>query len=122
MIPIDRRGGSDVVTKMRQTAQTAVAAGRKIVIFPQGTRTRPGVDRPYKGGVATLYETLGLQVVPMALNSGLLWPKGSFIKKPGLITIEFLPPIPPGLPRGEFLTRLKSELETVCDRLAEKPN
>ncbi len=56
--------------------------------------------------------------MPMALNSGLFWPKGSFIKKPGLITIEFLPPIPAGLPRTEMMRQLYDKLEAACDRLA----
>ncbi len=121
MIPIDRKGGSSTLSAMVAAAKIAANNGRKIVIFPQGTRVRPDEDRPYKSGVASLYQELGLPVVPMALNSGLLWPRNSFIKKSGLITIEFLPPIMPGLKRDAFMTRLKTELEAASLRLSSSP-
>ena len=117
MIPIDRKAGPAALSSMMQAARLAVVANRKIVIFPQGTRIPPGEDRPYKSGVASLYKELKLPVIPMALNSGMFWPKGSFVKKPGMITIEFLPPIMPGLPRDEFLTRLKNDLDGTSNRL-----
>jgi 1-acyl-sn-glycerol-3-phosphate acyltransferase len=117
MIPIDRGGGSKTISGMMDAAKKAIANKRKIVIFPQGTRTAPGEQRTYKGGVAVLYQELKLPVVPMALNSGLLWPKNSFWKKPGVITIEFLPPILPGLERHEMLARLKDELEGATNKL-----
>jgi 1-acyl-sn-glycerol-3-phosphate acyltransferase len=121
MIPIDRSAGSKVLVGMMQAAQRAVKRGRKIVIFPQGTRVPPGEKRPYKTGVAALYEELKLPIIPMALNSGVLWPRNSFIKKPGQITIEFLPPIPVGLPRDEVMRRLETDLETASERLAQLP-
>jgi 1-acyl-sn-glycerol-3-phosphate acyltransferase len=117
MIPINRSAHAHALVRMMEAAHKAVNEGRKIVIFPQGTRVAPGEQRSYKSGVAALYQELNLPVVPMALNSGLLWPKNSFIKKPGLITVEFLPPIPPGLPRDEMMTRLKEQLETATDEL-----
>ena len=67
--------------------------------------------------MAALYEELDLPVVPMALNSGVFWPRRKFIKRPGTITVEFLPPIPPGMDRDAFLKRLEDELETATDRL-----
>jgi 1-acyl-sn-glycerol-3-phosphate acyltransferase len=87
------------------------------VIFPEGTRGMPGEQRPYKSGVAALYQELNLPIVPMALNSGLLWPKNSFFKKPGTITVEFLPPIPPGLAREDMMQKLRDELEPAALRL-----
>ena len=118
MIPIDRAARGRVITRMMEAARQAVKDGRKIVIFPQGTRTAIGEVKTYKNGVATLYQELGLPVVPMALNSGLLWAKNSFLKKPGLITVEFLPPIPSGLPRDAMMEQLKNALEAASDRLA----
>jgi 1-acyl-sn-glycerol-3-phosphate acyltransferase len=118
MIPIDRSGGSKALMRMMTAARKAKAEDRRIVIFPQGTRVKPGERKPYKSGVAALYKELGLPIVPMAVNSGLFWPKGAFIKKPGLITIEFLPPIPADLPRAEMMQRLESQLEAASDRLA----
>jgi 1-acyl-sn-glycerol-3-phosphate acyltransferase len=120
MIPIDRAGRARALSRMLRAAHRAADAGRKIVIFPQGTRVAPGAVKPYKSGIAALYRELNLPIIPMALNSGLLWPKGSFIKRPGVITVEFLPPIPTGLPRGEMTARLKENLETASDRLAVK--
>jgi 1-acyl-sn-glycerol-3-phosphate acyltransferase len=117
MIPIDRGAHVRALTSMMQAAQKAAADGRKIVIFPQGTRVAPGDWRPYKNGVAALYQELQLPVVPMALNSGVLWPKHSFIKKPGTIMIEFLPPIAPGLPREEMMKLLREQLESATNYL-----
>jgi 1-acyl-sn-glycerol-3-phosphate acyltransferase len=119
MVAIDRARGVEALPRMMKSAQKVIGEGRKIVIFPQGTRVAPGEDRPYKNGVAALYQELNVPVVPMALNSGLLWGKNSFIKKHGVITIEFLPPIPPGLPRMEMMTRLRNDLEAATNRLIQ---
>jgi len=118
-IPIDRAGRTKTVNAMRDAARQAADQGRPIVIFPEGTRADPGASRPYKSGVAALYQELNIPVVPMALNSGLLWPKNSFLKKRGTITVEFLPPIPPGLPREEMMRRLRDELEPAALRLLD---
>ncbi len=118
LIPIDRQGGVKALSGMMKAARRAVAQNRKIVIFPQGTRLKPGIRKPYKVGVAALYQELELPVVPMAVNSGLFWPKGAFLKKPGTVTIEFLPPIPPGLSRSAMMRKLEETLEPACDRLA----
>lgn len=117
VVPIDRARGMQALAQMMDAARKFVSEGRQIVIFPQGTRLAPGEWRPYKSGVAALYETLKIPVVPMALNSGMFWPKNSFAKKAGTITIEFLPPIPPGLSRAEMMKRLEDSLETATDRL-----
>lgn len=117
MIPIDRGGRVRTLSLMMKAAQKAVAEGRKIVIFPQGTRLAPGEKKSYKSGVAALYQELNVPIVPMALNSGLFWPKRGAIR-PGCITVEFLPPIPPGLSRAEMMDRLAVELDAASDRLA----
>jgi 1-acyl-sn-glycerol-3-phosphate acyltransferase len=117
MIPIDRGAAAKALSGMMASAHKAVDDKRKIVIFPQGTRVAPGEQKSYKSGVAALYQELKLPIVPMALNSGLLWPKNSFLKKPGLITIEFLPPIPPGLERHTMMERLKNDLEGTSEQL-----
>lgn len=120
MIPIDRKAGTQALALMKQAAHKAAEEGRKIIIFPQGTRILPGEDRPYKSGIALLYKELDMPVIPMALNSGLCWPRKSFMKYPGEITIQFLPPIPAGLPRDEFMARLRDELETASNKLLNK--
>ena len=93
------------------------AKGRPIVIFPEGTRRPPGAPPAYQSGVALLYKGLDLPVVPLALNSGLYWPRRSFLKYPGTIIVEFLPPIEPGLDSKAFLSRLQSAIESGSDRL-----
>jgi 1-acyl-sn-glycerol-3-phosphate acyltransferase len=122
MIPVDRSGKAASLSRMMKAANKAKDEGRKIVIFPQGTRVPPGVKAPYKVGVAALYQQLKLPVVPMALNSGLFWGKHAFIKKPGTITIEFLPPIPASLPRARFMREMEEQIETASDRLALSAN
>jgi 1-acyl-sn-glycerol-3-phosphate acyltransferase len=118
-IAIDRSKGIRSLSIMTRAARKAAAEGRPIVIFPEGTRVAVGESRPYKSGVAALYKDLHLPIVPLALNSGLLWPKNSFLKKTGTITVEFLPPIPPGLPREEMMKRLRDALEPASARLLE---
>ena len=116
-IPIDRNTRGRALTEMLEASRKAVAEGRPIAIFPEGTRARPGENPPYKAGIGFLYEELNIPVVPMALNSGLLWPAESFIKKRGTITIEFLPLIPAGLSREEMMQRLRDTLEPATARL-----
>lgn len=120
LIPIDRKAGVKALTAMKNAANIAKAHGRKIVIFPQGTRLKLGEKKPYKSGVAALYRELDLPIVPMALNSGLFWGKGAFLKKSGTVTIRFLPPIEAGLSRKDMMRRLESDLEAACDALVEK--
>ena len=118
LIAVDRRGGAKALRKVVADARKAAALGRPIVIFPEGTRVAPDQHRPYQPGVAALYKQLGLPVVPVALNSGLFWRRRSFLKQPGTITLEFLPPIAPGLPRKEFLAQLEQMIEGRSRALA----
>jgi 1-acyl-sn-glycerol-3-phosphate acyltransferase len=118
LIAVDRQGGSKALRKMVAAAKAVAAAGRPIVIFPEGTRVAPDQQRPYQPGVAALYSQLGVPVVPVALNSGLFWRRRSFWKRPGTITLEFLPPIAPGLPRKVFLARLEQAIEGRSRALA----
>ncbi len=117
LIPINRGKRSKVVFEMNKCAHERIAQGRQVMIFPEGTR-RP-VDAPpdYKSGVAHLYDELKVQCVPVAHNAGLCWPKRGFVKHPGKIVMEILPPIPAGLGRREFFTRLQNDIETASNRL-----
>jgi 1-acyl-sn-glycerol-3-phosphate acyltransferase len=117
VIAIDRSAGTKALKAMVKGGEQARAEGRPIVVFPEGTRTPPGSRHPYHSGVAMLYGGLGLPVVPVALNSGLFWGKRAFTKRPGRVTIEFLPAIPPGLDRRRFMAELESRIETASDRL-----
>jgi len=120
-IAVDRTGRAAALRRMLATAKARRAQRRDILIFPEGTRVAPGRHKPYQPGVAALYGALDLPVVPVALNSGLFWSRRSFTKKPGVITLEFLPPIPPGLARRAFMAELETRLETASRRLAEAP-
>ena len=117
MIPVDRGAGATALKAMVRRARVVVAQGRPIVIFPEGTRTAVGAKRGYHPGVAALYTQLKLPVVPVAVNSGLFWPRRSFLKRPGRIVVEALPPLPPGLERRTFLSELQSRIETATERL-----
>lgn len=117
MIPIDRKGGSKALRAMVDKARSVLDDGRHIIIFPEGTRRVPGAPPAYKHGVAHLYRELGVPVIPVALNSGLFWPRKSFWRHPGTIVVEFLPAIEPGLDNETFFKRLVSTIETQSDAL-----
>jgi 1-acyl-sn-glycerol-3-phosphate acyltransferase len=116
-IAIDRGGRAAALRRMVARARASVAEGRPVVIFPEGTRTAPGRHLPYQPGVAALYQALGLPLVPAAVNSGLFWGRRSFLKRPGRITLAFLDPIPPGLPRRRLMPELESRIETATAAL-----
>lgn len=119
-IAVDRSAGSKALRDMLKQARERAAEGRQIVIFPQGTRTKPGVSESYKPGVAGLYAAMKVPCVPVALNSGRHWPGKGFVRTPGRIVIEFLPAIPPGLPKNEFMAELEARIETASDRLMKE--
>ena len=110
-IPVDRSAGMKALRDMRLAGQVLAKKGRSMLIFPQGTRVAPGTDKPYEIGVFSLYQATGLQVVPVALNSGHVWPRNSWLKYPGKVTVEFLDPIETGLNRKNFMATLKKRIE-----------
>jgi 1-acyl-sn-glycerol-3-phosphate acyltransferase len=117
MIPVDRDKGPAALRRMLKEAKKRIEDGREIIIFPEGTRRPPGAPPDYKTGIVLLYDALGVPCVPVALNSGLFWPRRSLIRRPGTVIVEILDSIPPGLPRAEFLERLKTAIETASNRL-----
>ncbi|MFD2181319.1 lysophospholipid acyltransferase family protein [Rhodoplanes azumiensis] len=117
MIPVDRSAGRAALVKMSRAARSLLADGRQILIFPEGTRSAPGAPPDYKPGIALLYGELGVPCLPIALNSGLHWPRRSVLRPPGTILVEVLDPIPPGLPRRAFLERLQETIEAATARL-----
>ena len=110
-IPVDRSAGMRALREMRAAGQDLAKKKRSMLIFPQGTRVAPGVKQPFEIGVFSLYEATGLPVVPVALNSGHVWPRNSWLKYPGSVTVEFLDPIEPGLDRKHFMETLKQRIE-----------
>ena len=120
MIPVDRDKGPAALRRMLREAKQRVEGGREIIIFPEGTRRVPGAPPDYKTGVALLYDALGVPCVPVALNSGLFWPRRSLMRLPGTIVVEILDPIPSGLPRAEFLGILERTIEAAARRLLDE--
>jgi 1-acyl-sn-glycerol-3-phosphate acyltransferase len=117
MIAIDRKAGGRALIAMMKRASEEVRRGRQFVIFPEGTRTAPGAPPDYKRGVVQIYADCGVPCLPVALNSGLFWPRRTFMRYPGTLVVEFLDPLPPNLPREEFFNRLRSVIEEASDRL-----
>lgn len=117
MIPIDRSKGVASLKKITVAAGKMAGKGQSILIFPQGTRTPPGAARPYLPGVAAIYKGANVPVVPVAINSGLFWPRRAMHKQPGTITVEYLEPIEPGLDRKTFMTLLEERIEPATARL-----
>ena len=117
MIPVDRGRGAKALAEMTERAGAELGRGRQIVIFPEGTRRAPGAEPSYKFGIAHLYGETGIPCLPIALNSGLFWPRRSFMRYPGTIVAEILDPIPPGLDKAEFAARLQQDVETATARL-----
>jgi 1-acyl-sn-glycerol-3-phosphate acyltransferase len=117
MIPVDRGAGKAALADMMVYARAALAAGREIIIFPEGTRRAAGAEPRYKFGVAHLYAECGVPCVPIALNSGLFWPRRRFLRFPGTVRVEVLDPIAPGLDRDAFFAKLQNDIESATARL-----
>jgi 1-acyl-sn-glycerol-3-phosphate acyltransferase len=115
---VDRGAGASALRRLLRDARAVVGEGRRILIYPEGTRTPPGAVAPYQPGTAALYAQLRLPVVPVALNSGVFWARRVFIKHPGEIEVEVLPPIPPGMPRAAFIGELQRRINEASDRLS----
>ncbi|MGC1300840.1 MAG: lysophospholipid acyltransferase family protein [Caulobacteraceae bacterium] len=113
MIPIDRKGGSVTIRSMNRATAAALADGRQVLIYPEGTRTEPGAPPAYRRGIGIMYQDQEAICAPMATNSGLVWPPHGIAKYAGVAVFEFLPPIPPGLTREAFMARLEREVEAA---------
>ena len=120
MIPVDRGAGKAAVAVMVEQARRAIAQRRQIIIFPEGTRRPPGAAPKYKYGIAHLYAACGAPCVPIALNSGLYWPRRSFLRFPGTVRLEVLDPILPWPRPRRLLRRSGALLEAATARLIEE--
>ncbi len=116
-IAINRSRGASALSQAVRRSREALAQGRQVFIFPEGTRRPVGAPPAYKFGVAKIYAECRAPCLPVALNAGLFWPRQSFLRRPGKILVEFLEPIPPGLEQGEFLKLLTERIETATRRL-----
>ncbi|RUS58787.1 1-acyl-sn-glycerol-3-phosphate acyltransferase [Pseudorhodobacter sp. E13] len=116
-VPVNRGKRGAAITKMMADVKSGAQRAGQLIIYSQGTRVAPGVKMPYKAGTAALYMQLGQECYPVATNVGVFWPKRGILRKPGLAVVEFLPPIPAGLPNAQFMERLEREVETASDAL-----
>ena len=120
-IAVDRAAHTRALKQIVRGAKERAAQDRQVLIFPEGTRTKPGAPADYKPGVAALYRELDMPCTPVALNSGLRWPGRGLKRQPGHIVIEFLEPIAPGLNRRDFMRTLEERIEKASDALLENP-
>ncbi|MCQ2914737.1 MAG: 1-acyl-sn-glycerol-3-phosphate acyltransferase [Alphaproteobacteria bacterium] len=116
-IPIDRKSGTKAMRKMLKYSEKRLAKHRPVIIFPEGTRRPVGAEPLYNPGVGFLYEKLNVPVVPVALNTGVCWPKNAFLKNKGTVVFKILPVIEPGMPKREFLKEVQSKIEDACNKL-----
>lgn len=116
-VPVERGKRGHAIKAMVAGVKAGREEGAPLIIFSQGTRVAAGAQKPYKIGSGVLYQELGQGCVPVAVNVGVFWPRRSMMRKPGLAVVEFLPPIPPGLEIGDFMTRLEAVVEGESNRL-----
>lgn len=118
-VAIDRKAGSRALIKLVKEAHKEIRAdgGRQILLFPEGTRRPPGAPPAYRFGIAQLYTGLDVPCLPIALNSGVYWPRRSLKLRQGTIIVDILSPIAPGLERQEFYKQLQDRIEEASDRL-----
>lgn len=119
MIAVDRKAGARALIRMTREAVRKVRDNRQLIIFPEGTRRPVGATPAYKPGIAQLYVDCGVPCIPVALNSGLFWPRRTFLRYPGTLVVEFLDSVPPGLPRRDFVARISTTIETATEALVE---
>jgi 1-acyl-sn-glycerol-3-phosphate acyltransferase len=117
MVPVDRRARGGAIAGMIEAARKELARGRQIIIFPEGTRTAPGAPPAYKSGLANLYAATNVACLPVALNSGVFWPRRKFLRYPGTIVLEVLDPIAPALDKETFAVRVQADIEAATARL-----
>lgn len=116
-IAVDRGGHAKALKSIVRGAREAVAQGRQVVIFPEGTRQPLDAAPDYKPGIAAMYKDLGIPVTPVALNTGLVWKPKGVMRTPGTVTFKILPPIPPGLSRDDFMRELEGAIESESQAL-----
>lgn len=120
MIVIDRSKGGISIKKINEKAKIAIDNNQNLVIFPQGTRTKIGEEKKYKAGIYSLYQENIAPIIPVALNTGLIWPKGSFLKHPKICILEFLKPIEKGLSKEIFMQKLEQIIEDKTQELVKE--
>jgi 1-acyl-sn-glycerol-3-phosphate acyltransferase len=116
-VPVKRGTGKSALDNMVRGTRKALGQGKQVVIFPEGTRTRVGDSASYKSGISHLYKDLEVACVPVALNSGMFWPRHSFLRPPGVVRMQILPMIPPGMARKQMFELLVERIEGATRQL-----
>lgn len=117
MVAVDRGARAQALIRLAEAARAELKRGRQLIIFPEGTRRPVGAEPDYKSGIALLYSVNGVPCLPVALNSGVFWPRRSILRRPGTVVVEILDPIPPGLDKKSFIARLQQAIEPATARL-----
>jgi 1-acyl-sn-glycerol-3-phosphate acyltransferase len=118
-IAIDRAAGFRAIKLILPAVERALARGSQVIVFPEGTRTPVGRSRAYHPGIAAIYARTKAPVMPVALNSGLFWPRRRLLKYPGVVTLQVLPPMRRGMERKAFMRELEARIEETTTRLCE---
>jgi 1-acyl-sn-glycerol-3-phosphate acyltransferase len=116
LVPVDREAGARALRAIRAAARDAMAKGRTVIFFPEGTRVAHGTEPPLKSGFAGIYSMLRVGVLPIAVDSGRLSPRNGFLKRPGVITYRIGEFVPPGLPRDEAEARVHAAINALNRR------
>jgi 1-acyl-sn-glycerol-3-phosphate acyltransferase len=119
-VAIDRSKGIKSMKQMLNGAKKSMESGRNFIIFPEGTRTKPGMKTNYKPGIAFLYQNLNAPVIPVAINTGMFWKKRSFLRHKGKVVFEFLEPMEPNMDKKEFIKELQKRIEDKCAELNQE--
>lgn len=120
MIAIDRAGGSKTLRNMINASRKRMEENRQLLIFPEGTRQLPGAAPKYRPGVYGLYDELDVQVVPVATNIGLCWPRRGLRRRSGTVVIDILPVIKTGMQKKAFMDKLEGTIEPACEALLDE--
>ena len=119
-VPVDRGRRAEAIRQMMSGVMSGDAPAGQLVIYPQGTRVAPGAFVPYKSGTAVIYETTGQPCIPAATNVGLFWPRKSWIKRPGKVIFQFMPPVRAGMDAETFTKTLQDQIETTTEALQQE--
>ena len=117
MISIDRKGGASAMRLILKKTKEKSLQNFSIIIFPEGTRKKPGSKPDYKSGFIGIYNEMKTEILPVAVNSGNFWPKDTFIKIPGKIIIKFLPTIKLNLSRKQVLSEIEEKIEKATNEI-----
>lgn len=115
--PVKRGDKSKAVGQMMKGVERNHGEASQLVIYPQGTRVPPGTYKPYKVGAAVICERLGKPCIPVATNTGVMWPKRGILRHPGVVVMEYMAPMPEGLGLNAFTKELEARIETASNAL-----